>query len=712
MTKLIEGRIRTEAGEVAAGVCVSNGREVVKTDIHGGYQLPCQTEDRFVFMTVPAGYLAAGKFYIDLKKAENFDFTLRHHPEGKSASFSFVQITDTHISVNKRAFASHLEDDLARIHRDAGSLAQFIVASGDLTAGGGREEYQAYLRAVATSTLPVYHAAGNHDDDAEIQGANFMDFLGPLYYSFDYGPVHFIVYDGEGHLRRNGTNQDCWMRADLEMQYPNKPVIVINHFPWGSEFYDQWKTFSIIATLSGHWHSCRLFADGGIVHYNTPSLGFGGIDQSPRAYRLFNYDQGTLTSESRALVSPNFFSGISFRPPPDNVLGVVHRLEGVLPEPGADWPLFHGNSRRTGSVAMGPEPPLSLAWRAGTGGSIHIAAPLAAEGSIFQSAKNEDELAGNGIVAFDARQGTLRWRHPTDAAIKGSPAYCNGRLFAVTVTGRVLGLAAETGKPLWTYQLGDPSQRWVYSSPLTGAGRVYIGVSSHFVALDQESGDVVWRRDDFGQNDFLPSYASPAAFDEYIVVAFYTQPVNLAVLKAATGEVVWAKMEGKPYHTYSTPVVDNDGTIYTVSGGAIRALDIETGELKWEIPFTPNRIHATPALAKGRLFVSTGGGMLHAFEADSGAEVWRWAGGGDRALFTPYVREGAVTLTSPVVAGDFVYVGAANGFLYALDASTGTCVWQYNLKTPLAAPPTISGNGLWVGGCDGFVYAFASSEIA
>ena len=60
MTKLIEGRIRTEAGEVAAGVCVSNGREVVKTDIHGGYQLPCQTEDRFVFMTVPAGYLAAG----------------------------------------------------------------------------------------------------------------------------------------------------------------------------------------------------------------------------------------------------------------------------------------------------------------------------------------------------------------------------------------------------------------------------------------------------------------------------------------------------------------------------------------------------------------------------------------------------------------------------------------------------------------------------
>ena len=709
MAKLIQGHIRTESGSHMPEICVSNGRETVQTDTHGDYQLSCRSEDRFVFMTVPAGYLAVGKFYIDLKNAGNFDFTLRHHPEGENTSFSFVQITDTHISVDRRAFASHLEDDLARIHRDVGGLVQFIVASGDLTAGGGREEYRAYLRAVTTSTLPVYHAAGNHDDDAEIEGVNFMDFLGPLYYSFDYGPVHFIVYDGEGHLRRDGAHQNRWMRANLDIQPSNKPVIIINHFPWGSGFYDQWKAYPIIATLSGHWHSCRIFLDGRTVHFNTPSLGFGGIDQSPRAYRLFTYKGGKLESESRALVSPRIFSGISFRPHPDNVLGVVQGFEGVHPEPGADWHLFHGNPRRTGSAAMGPEPPLTPAWRAGTGGSIHMAAPLVAEGSIFQSTKNEDDLFGNGLVALDARAGTLCWCHSTDSAIKGTPAYCNGRLFAVTVTGHVLGLAAESGKLLWSYQLGDPSQRWVYSSPLTGEGRVYIGVSSHFVALNQESGDVVWIRDDFGQNDFLPSYASPAAFGKYIVVAFYTQRTNLTVLEAETGRTVWTKTEGKPYQMYSTPVIDENGTIYTVSGGAMRAFNLVTGELAWEIPFAPNRVHATPALAKGNLFAGTGGGMLHALETKSGAEVWRWVAGGDGALFTPYVRQGAVTLTSPTVAGDCVYVGAANGYLYALDTATGTCVWQYNLEIPLAAPPAISGNGLWVGGCDGYIYGFSAS---
>ena len=709
MSRLIQGCIRTESGNRIAGVSVSNGKEVVRTDIDGGYQLACNPEHRFVFITVPAGYVAADRFYIDLKKAGDFDFTLRHHPKSKDNSFSFVQITDTHISVDRRAFASHLKEDLAQIHREVGGIAQFIVASGDLTAGGQREEYTEYLDAIVTARLPVYHASGNHDDDAEIQGVNFMDFLGPLYYSFDYGALHFIIYDGEGNLRCDGAEQDCWMRTDLEMQPSSKPVIIINHFPWGSEFYEQWKSYPIIATLSGHWHSTRLYVDGGTAHYNSPSLGFGGIDQSPRAYRLFTYEGGRLKAESRALVSPGIFSGISFRPHPDNVLGVVQSFGGTHPQPCIDWPLFHGNARRTGSAAIGPRPPLSLAWRAGTGGSIHMAAPLVAEGSIFQSAKNEDTLSGNGLVAFDACEGILRWCHSTGASIKRAPAYCDGRLFVVTATGRVLGLDAENGKLLWTYRLGDASRRWVYSSPLTGSGRVYTGVSSHFVALDQESGDVIWRRDDFGPNDFLPSYASPAAFDEYIIVAFYTQPTNLAVLKAATGEVIWAKTEGKPYHMYSTPVVGEDGTIYTVSGGAVRAFDLETGELEWEIPFTPNRIHATPALAKGRLFVSTGAGTLHALDARSGAEVWRWITGGDGALFTPYVRQGGVTLASPVVAGNYVYVGAANGYLYALDTTTGTCVWQHNLKVPLAAPPAISGNGLWIGGCDGFIYAFSAS---
>ena len=440
MSKLIQGCVAIENGCRLAGVSVSNGREIVQTDSLGRYQLSCCSEARFVFITVPAGYVAAGRFYIDLKTTGNFDFTLRHHPESKNASFAFVQITDLHTAVNDHAI---LEQDLAQIHQEVGDKARFIVASGDLTDGGKPEEYKTYLSAIAKSELPVYHAVGNHDDRAEKWGTNFMDSLGPMYYSFNYGPLHFVVYDGRRRRRTDSTDQECWMRADLELQPPDKPVVIINHYPWGSEFYDQWKAFPIIATLSGHWHSIRLFVDGQTAHYNTPSLGFGGGDQSPRAYRLFTFEGGRLKSESRALVSSEIFSGITFHPPADNVVGVLHRFEETHPEPGADWPLFHGNARRTGSAVIGPRPPLSLTWRSGTGGSIHIAAPLVAEGLAFQSTKNEDTLSGNGLVACDARNGAPRWRHTTDTAIKRAPAYYDGCLFMVTTTGLVQGLTAR-----------------------------------------------------------------------------------------------------------------------------------------------------------------------------------------------------------------------------------------------------------------------------
>ena len=51
------------------------------------------------------------------------------------------------------------------IRREVGDQIHFIVASGDLTAGGKREEYEAYLQTLAGWSC--YHAAGNHDDDRQ-----------------------------------------------------------------------------------------------------------------------------------------------------------------------------------------------------------------------------------------------------------------------------------------------------------------------------------------------------------------------------------------------------------------------------------------------------------------------------------------------------------------------------------------------------------------
>ena len=699
-TPSIQGQVRTPDGRPLSAVSVSNGHQVVPTDAQGRYALPRAAAQRFVFISTPAGYRPQAHFYQPLGDA---DFTLQPHPPSAADPFTFAQITDMHIALSRRAFGHHLQEDLARILDRA--RPHFFIASGDLTGGGTPGEYRAYRQATATVSPPFFHAAGNHDDDAESAGQNFQDHLGPLYYSFNWGPVHFVVYDGESDQRGRPDRQRAWLHADLALQPTGKPVILVNHFPWGRSFYNQWSAFNLVATLSGHWHSTRLHRDGDTTHYNTPSLGFGGIDQSPRGYRLFTWRADQLHSQIHTLADPGVFSGLTFRPPAYNRAG--HKTLGIrLPDPPTDWPQLHGGPGRTGYTPEGPRPPLVPAWRAGTGGAIHLAGPALAEGLVVQPVKNEDTPAGNALVALEATSGAQRWRHPTNAALKNTPAYSQGRFFAATVTGQLLALDASQGAVQWSYQLGDPSQRWLYSSPLAADGRLYAGVSEHLVALDQATGQVLWKRTDLGIGDWLSSYPSPAAWGLYLVVAFYTQATNLAVLEAATGRTVWTQQGGKSHHIYSTPVVGPKGTLYAVSGGTVRAFALETGVVQWESPVPLQRIQATPALAQNRLFVATGSGALHALDAATGAELWQWDAGAGPPLFTPYLRQGRPTLTSPVVAGDALYIGTSNGTLHALDPSTGTALWQHDLGVPLAAPPALSENSLWVGTCDGMVHAF------
>ena len=59
--------------------------------------------------------------------------------------------------------------------------------------------------------------------------------------------------------------------------------------------------------------------------------------------------------------------------------------------------------------------------------------------------------------------------------------------------------------------------------------------------------------------------------------------------------------------------------------------------------------------------------------------------------------------SSPAVANGVVYQGANDGYVYALNASTGSVIWQY------AASPAVSGNIIYVVARSG-LYAFNATS--
>ena len=71
----------------------------------------------------------------------------------------------------------------------------FIIATGDLVEHGSKvEELSNYVAAVERSPIPYFNAIGNHDVDKTPEAVtNYRRSVGPDYYSFDQGGVHFVV---------------------------------------------------------------------------------------------------------------------------------------------------------------------------------------------------------------------------------------------------------------------------------------------------------------------------------------------------------------------------------------------------------------------------------------------------------------------------------------------------------------------------------------
>lgn len=88
-------------------------------------------------------------------------------------------------------------------------------------------------------------------------------------------------------------------------------------------------------------------------------------------------------------------------------------------------------------------------------------------------------------------------------------------------------------------------------------------------------------------------------------------------------------------------------------------------ELAWSTEVGSKELVTAPVVAGGMVFVADRGGAVRAFDAD-GKPVWKSYTGG--AIYYP-----------PAVADNRVFVGSADGRVYALEAKTGRRLWSYRV---------------------------------
>ncbi len=274
-----------------ADIRVSNGTQIVRTNELGQYELPID-EDDILFVIKPSGWKTPVNeqqlprfFYVHKPHGSpnskfagvaptgplpaSVDFPL--YPNEEPEHFKAIMFGDPQPrNVDEVEFVAH---DV--IEELIGTDASFGVTLGDIVFDD-LSVFDAENQAIALLGIPWYNVIGNHDinlDSRTRQNLNetFERIYGPSYYSFDHGPVHFLVLDnidwivnettGKASYKGGlGEEQMEFIKTDLSLIPEDQLVVLMMHIPL-TEVNDRHGLYRLIEqrpfcmSISGHTHT-------------------------------------------------------------------------------------------------------------------------------------------------------------------------------------------------------------------------------------------------------------------------------------------------------------------------------------------------------------------------------------------------------------------------------------------------------------------------
>ena len=372
-----------------------------------------------------------------------------------------------------------------------------------------------------------------------------------------------------------------------------------------------------------------------------------------------------------------------------------------------DWPQWRGPNR-DGVV---PAPSVPTSWPSGLTeqwsvdvGSGYATPLLVGERLYLFTRQGDDEV----MLAMNPGSGDIIWQSaypapfdmnpataPHGPGPKSTPAYADGRLFTLGMSGMVTAFDAESGAQLW--QTTSPPVEPLYHtamSPVVDGDIVIFHVGGHddgaLTAFDVSSGEVRWRWAGDG-----PAYGSPVIVELEGVrqVVAYTQD-NLIGVDVTNGALLWRRPFSTEYQTTSqTPIIFGDLILQAGRGNGVTAFRVVREGEAWttddEWHTDEVSMHMTNGVVlDGSLFGLShlNSGQYFGLDLRSGDVVWKG---------NPRQAENAAILR----AGDSILSLQDDAELLILERRNDefSVVAQYEVADSATwTQPTLAGNRLYV----------------
>jgi outer membrane protein assembly factor BamB len=403
--------------------------------------------------------------------------------------------------------------------------------------------------------------------------------------------------------------------------------------------------------------------------------------------------------------------------PPDQRLEPAEALKGVdfaLPPAvvANDWPLPGGTPEQSmGNVATAPN--LTIVWKRGFGmgskNGRHVTAPpIEADGRVYVMD------AEATVSAHDARSGREIWRRNLRPKSKrdhegfgGGLAFAGGKIYVSSGYRLVAQVDAATGAVGWITPTSEP----IHAAPAVSDGRMMVvALDNTLLTFDTATGAPGWTYQGLSEPARILAASSPAVLGDTVVASFGSG--ELVALRVANGNDLWSEALSRASRTSALseirdipgrPVIYR-GDVFAVShSGVFSATDLRTGQPRWSLPVVGI---TTPLPAGDVVYVVSKAGLVICAARESGQIYWvhDLNAGFDAAkakkkgfhIPLPGRKKGRPLWSSPLLADDRLILGSSTGQLVALNAKTGVVERQVNLGAPVLIGPIAVGDTIYV----------------
>ena len=219
--------------------------------------------------------------------------------QAAEGSFTFVQISDSHVGFDKAANPNALgtlQEAIAKV-KALPNKPEFMLHTGDITHLSKPKQFDDAAQVIGGSGLDVHYVPGEHDNLDEVPLASYLERYGKNtkgtgWYSFDQQGVHFIGLNNVMNLKAGGMGllgpeQLAWLADDVKGLSASTPIVVFAHIPlwtiskdwgWGTDDSEQalsmLKRFGSVTVLNGHIHQLMQKVEGNVNFHTARSTAF------------------------------------------------------------------------------------------------------------------------------------------------------------------------------------------------------------------------------------------------------------------------------------------------------------------------------------------------------------------------------------------------------------------------------------------------------